>query len=61
MFARRCFFARDRLATACNRPRLGRFGHAYGLWGVLQKWSLLEVSNVVQPRFVWQASSGDNL
>ena len=23
--------------------------------GVLQKWSLLEVSNVAQPRFVWQA------
>ena len=25
------------------------------LWGVLQKWLLLDVSNVAQPRFVWQA------
>ena len=44
MFARRCFCLRNRvqpLATVRDEVAM-----AVPIWGVLQKWSLLEVSNV---------------
>ena len=46
-------------ATVRNRLQPSAGGRVRGvwpcLWGVLQEWSLLEVSDVAQLRFAWQA------
>ena len=62
MFATHCATVRNRLqpsATVRNRPQPSATVHVRSLWPclwrVLRKWSLLEVSNVAQPRFAWQA------
>ena len=48
-----------RVATVRNRPQVSASIRVRAvwpcLWGVLQNWSLLEVSDVVSPRFAWQA------
>ena len=58
VFARRCVHGRNRsqpfaTVTVRNRPREDHTGR--GLWEILQRWSLLEVSDVSLFRFAWQA------
>ena len=62
MFARRCVHGRNRSqpsATVRNRPQPSAAARARSiwpcLWGVLQRWSFLAVSDVSLLRFAWQA------
>ena len=49
VFTRRCVLRPQPFATVRKSPREVFYGRASG--GLLQKWSLLKVSNVAQPRF----------